>query len=191
MTEKWYERLNEYFPKHEMKDIRQITDLIEDKDVYHKEENEDYIILYAEFPSFVFIDYLLVNPNTRGKGLGTKLLNKFKDKGKTIILEVEPTDPADEDTAKRNAFYEKNGFIHADRIEYERESEEGESYTMNILYWDPDHLPQEAVLEKMAKACREIHNFRSKRYYGRLVADPEEVLELKETHDGGQTPLVR
>ncbi|WP_175577999.1 hypothetical protein [Brevibacillus massiliensis] len=52
---------------------------------------------------------------------------------------------------------------------------------MSIYYWSPEEdLPQEAVLKKMAKACEEIHNFRSKRYYGRIDADPDEVLELSQ-----------
>lgn len=177
----WYERLNEYFPEHEMKDPRQMQALIEEKDVYHKEETDDYIMLYAEFPTFIFIDYLLINPETRGKGIGTKVLNKLKQKGKAILLEVEPIDREDEDTLKRVNFYRKNGFVKADRIVYQREDESGEPYEMKIYYWSPEEdLPQEVILEKMAKACQEIHNFRSKRYYGRVVADPDEVLRLKQ-----------
>ena len=177
----WYERLNEYFPEHEMKDPRQLQALIEDKDVYHKEETDQYLLLYAEFPTFIFIDYLLIKPERRGKGVGTKVLNQLKQKGKDIILEVEPIDRDDEDTLRRVNFYRKNGFVKADRIQYEREDQSGEPYEMKIYYWTPkETLPQELVLEKMAKACREIHNFRSKRYYGRVVADPEEVLTLKQ-----------
>ncbi|MCC0567332.1 GNAT family N-acetyltransferase [Brevibacillus borstelensis] len=177
----WYERLSEYFPEQEMKDPRQLQALIENKDVYHKEETEDYLLLYAEFPTFLFIDYLLINPETRGKGIGTKLLNRLKEKGKTIILEVEPIDREDEDTWKRVNFYRKNGFVKADRIQYRREDDSGETYEMKIYYWSPDQdEPQEVILEKMAKACQEIHNFRAKRYYGRDVADPDEVLDLKQ-----------
>ncbi|MFM1655765.1 GNAT family N-acetyltransferase [Brevibacillus sp. B_LB10_24] len=177
----WFERLNEYFPEHEMKDPRQIQALLDDKDVYHKEETDEYIMLYAEFPTFIFIDYLLINPETRGQGIGTKVLNRMKQKGKAILLEVEPIDREDEDTVKRVNFYRKNGFKKADRIQYRREGDSGETYEMKIYYWSPDaDLPQESVLEKMAKACEEIHNFRSKRYYGRVVADPDEVLELSQ-----------
>lgn len=175
----WYERLNEYFPEHEMKDPGQLQELIEDKDVYHKEETEDYVVMYAEFPSFIFIDYLLVDPRTRGKGVGTQVINRFKQKGKPIILEVEPVDQEDKDTQKRVKFYERNGFVRADRIHYRREDDSGETYETNIYYWSPEELPQKDILEKMAKACREIHNFRSSKYYGRLVADPDKVLKLK------------
>lgn len=177
----WYERLNEYFPDQEMKDPRQLQALIEDTDVYHKEETDDFIMLYAEFPTFLFIDYLLINPETRGRGIGTKVLTKLKQKGKPILLEVEPVDREDEDTVKRVNFYRKNGFVKADRIQYRREDQSGEPYEMSIYYWSPEeNVSQEAILEKMAHACEEIHNFRSKRYYGRIVADPDEVLELKQ-----------
>ncbi|MED1792742.1 GNAT family N-acetyltransferase [Brevibacillus nitrificans] len=175
----WYERLNEYFPEHEMKDPGQFRALIEDKDVYHKEETEDYLLLYAEFEDFLFIDYLLIHPNTRGKGIGTKVLNKLKEKGKTILLEVEPVDEQDEDTVRRARFYDKNGFVEADRIKYEREDQNGEPYEMIVYYWSPDGVPQKEILENMAKACREIHNFRSHRFYGREVANPDEVLTWK------------
>lgn len=176
----WYERLNEYFPEQEMKDAGQLQALIEDKDVYHKEETEDYLLLYAEFPTFIFIDYLLVKPETRGKGTGTKVLNRLKERGKAIILEVEPVDHDDVDTVKRANFYKKNGFKKADRILYQREDETGNTYEMKIWYWTPEvDLSQEQVLQKMAKACEEIHNFRAKRFYGRVPADPDEVLQLK------------
>lgn len=176
---KWYERLNEYFPEHEMKDPRQLSDLIENQDLYHKEETEDYIVLYAEFPTFLFIDYLLVNPQARGKGTGSKVIDRFKEKGKTIILEVEPADLEEKDSQKRILFYRKNGFLQADHIQYRREDENGEIRELNIFYWSPEDLPQKEIMDKMAKACEEIHNFRSGKYYGRKVADPEEVLRLK------------
>lgn len=175
----WYNRLNGYFPEHEMKDKGQMSDLIQEKDVYHKKETENFIVLYAEFEDFIFIDYLLVNPKTRGKGIGGKVLDWFKEKDKPIILEVEPVDQTDEDTEKRLLFYYKNGFKKADQIKYERENEEGESYRMNILYWSPERINQTDIMEFMAKACQEIHNFRAKKYYGRLVADPDEVLNWK------------
>jgi len=176
----WYERLSDYFPEHEMKDIDHFRDLIRDKDVYHKEETADYLLLYAEFPTFLFIDYLLINPETRGKGIGTKVLEGLKQKGKPILLEVEPADQENEDTVKRVHFYRKNGFVKADRIMYQREDHQGEPFEMKVYYWSPEKdTPQREILDNMAKACAEIHNFRSLRYYGREVANPDEVLKWK------------
>jgi GNAT superfamily N-acetyltransferase len=109
----WYEKLNEYFPEHEMKNPQQLQELIEKTDIYHKDETDDYILLYAEFPAFVFIDYLLVTSNVRGKGIGTKVLDSLKEKGKLILLEAEPQAPGNPDSQRRLAFYSRNGFLTA------------------------------------------------------------------------------
>lgn len=176
----YYERLNDYFPEEEMKDPRQMRDLLEEKDTYYKEETEDYILMYAEFPTFIFIDYLLVDAQTRGKGIGSKIIQRLKQKGKSILLEVEPPDQHDEDTEKRISFYKKHGFIWADQIKYQRKTDQGEPLDMEIYFWSPTKLPQEEVMAKMAKACEEIHNFRAKRYYDRKPADPKKVLDLQD-----------
>lgn len=180
----YYEKLKMYFPEHELKNPDHLALLIEQKEVYRKEETDEYIVLYAEFETFLFVDYVLVQPGTRGKGIGTKVMNKLKAKGKTVILEVEPVCPSDPDTAKRKAFYEKNGFVEADRIHYEREDDGGASYTMDVLYWSAHRLSQRTVYEQMRLACHEIHNYRARRFYGRLPADPDEVLRFT------STPLV-
>jgi GNAT superfamily N-acetyltransferase len=172
----WYDKLNNYFPTQEMKKKEHLNDLIEDKDVYHKEETEDYIVLYAEFPEFIFIDYILVTSTCRGKGIGTDILNRIKAKDKMILLEAEPPDIEDVDTEKRMAFYMRNGFLKANHIEYERKDEEGESYYMNILYWPAKEISQTIIMDRMAEACRVVHNYRSRHYYGREVANPEKVL---------------
>ena len=78
--------------------------------------------MYVELEHFIFIDYLLVSKNTRGEGIGHKLLEKLKRKEKPIILEVEPINYEDSDTEKRLHFYKREGFIHAKSIGYERRS---------------------------------------------------------------------
>ncbi|MCA0758650.1 GNAT family N-acetyltransferase [Paenibacillus sp. N4] len=175
----WYEKLNDYFPEHEMKHPQQLKELIEENEFYHKEETDDYIMLYADFPTFVFIDYLLVTSNTRGKGMGTKILDRLKARGKLIILEAEPVMPKDSDSERRLTFYYRNGFKKADLIRYTRRDEQDEPYTMHVLYWSPAGIPQAIVLEKMELACDEIHNFRSKRHYGRQLVDLDEALDWK------------
>jgi GNAT superfamily N-acetyltransferase len=176
----WYDKLNDYFPKQEMKTEEHLKDLIEDQDVYHKEETKDYIVLYAEFPEFIFIDYILVTSSCRGKGTGSSILNRFKAKEKMILLEVEPPDIEDVDTEKRLAFYMKNGFREANHIEYKREDVDGESFYMDILYWPAKVIDQKIIMKRMAQACRMIHNYRSHFYYGREIANPEEVLHWTE-----------
>lgn len=172
----WYDKLSRYFPEHEMKHPEQIHELLNHHDAYQKMETGEYIATYAEFPKFVFIDYLLVNPNTRGRGLGTKVLDRFKQMGKTIIVEVEPVQADDEDTARRVRFYEKNGFTKAEHIEYIRSDEDGQSFQMDIYYWSEEQVSERTILQQIAAVCTEIHNFKSLKYYGRDIADPDEVL---------------
>jgi GNAT superfamily N-acetyltransferase len=173
----WYEKLNDYFPEQEMKNQQHLKDLLADQDVYHKEETDEYIALYAEFPNFIFIDYLLVTSKSRGKGIGTKVINRFKAKDKLILLEAEPKCAEDEDTGRRLEFYLRNGFKKAENIQYQRKDDDGELFSMHILYWPAKEPSQGAIMEMMGKACQEVHNYRSKEYYGRQVADPAKVLK--------------
>ncbi|KPV44753.1 GNAT family N-acetyltransferase [Alicyclobacillus ferrooxydans] len=172
----FYDRLSNYFPEHEMKHEGQLNDLIDHHEAYKVHEEEDFVVTYAEFPDFIFIDYLLVSPKTRGKGTGTKVLDTFKRRHKNIILEVEPPDGDDSDTVGRIRFYEKNGFQKAEHIEYTRSDDDGTPYTMDIYYWTPNEDGEKSILKQMATVCREIHNFRALKYYGRLIAEPDEVL---------------
>lgn len=172
----WYEKLSEYFPENEMKDEGQMRALLDHHEAYHVYHTDSVVVTYAEFRKFIFIDYLLVNPNTRGKGIGRKVLDDFKQTGKVIFLEVEPPEGEDTDTVRRIEFYERNGFRKAEHIEYTRSDEDGELLTMDIYYWPPDDVSEKTILEQMSTVCREIHNFRALKYYGRLVADPVESL---------------
>ncbi|MCL6445071.1 MAG: GNAT family N-acetyltransferase [Alicyclobacillus sp.] len=172
----WYERLAEHFPAHEMKSKAQMEDLIAHHQHYHVHTTDNVVVAYAEFPDFIFIDYLLVNPNTRGKGIGSRVLEAFKRKGKTIVVEVEPPDAEDQNTLRRKRFYEKNGFRPAEHIEYTRADDDGTPYTMDVYYWSPDEVHEWEILRNMATVCREIHNFRALKHYGRVVADPDESL---------------
>lgn len=66
----WYEKLNEYFTEEEMKSKKHIELLLkEKKDIYHKDEGPDHVLMYAEFRSFIFIDYLWCQLNQEEKGL--------------------------------------------------------------------------------------------------------------------------
>ncbi|WAH38806.1 GNAT family N-acetyltransferase [Alicyclobacillus dauci] len=180
MADHWYERLENYFPEEELKSVGQMKDLLEDQVAYRKEQTDEYLLMYAEFEDFLFIDYLLVNPKTRGSGIGTKLMNRLKARDKTLLAEVEPASPEDIDTEKRVRFYVKNGFKRADNIEYTRETDDGKTFSMDIYYWSPDRISEEKVLSQMEIVCDEIHNFRARKHYGRIPADPDEVLKWKQ-----------
>lgn len=69
----WYEKLSEYFPIEEMKSKEHMEALLKERsDIYHKEEGPHHVMMYAEFDSFIFIDYLFVSKDARGEGLRVK-----------------------------------------------------------------------------------------------------------------------
>ena len=75
----WYDKLKDYFPVEEMKSKKHMELLLQEKgDVYHKDESPDHVLMYAEFDSFIFIDYIWVSPKTRGQGIGHQLIEKLK-----------------------------------------------------------------------------------------------------------------
>lgn len=172
----WYERLADYFPEHELKHPGQMKELLEQTEEYRIRESKDYLVAYADFSDFIFIDYLLVDPKARGQGIGGKVLEMFKEKGKNIILEVEPIEASDNDTSRRIQFYERHGFKRANHIVYERETESGHLHSMDIYFWAPNPIHEREILQQMETICKDIHNFKSHKYYQRLVANPNDVL---------------
>ncbi|MFD2924244.1 MULTISPECIES: GNAT family N-acetyltransferase [Halobacillus] len=181
----WYEKLNQYFPVEEMKSQEHMEALLKEKsEVYYKDEGEYHVLMYAEFNSFIFIDYVYVSAASRGQGLGHKLIEKMKAKGKPIILEVEPIDYEDSDSAKRLHFYQREGFKHAQSIGYTRRSlATNEPTPMEILYWSPEDASEESIYEQMKRMYEEIHTYKDSEFYGKSYQPVDEVLKLDEDRD--------
>ncbi len=178
----WYEKLNQYFPVEEMKSREHMELLLREKgDIYHKDEGEHHVLMYVELENFIFIDYLFVSKDARGMGLGHKLLDKLKEKGKAIILEVEPVDYEDTDTEKRLRFYKREGFEHASSIGYRRRSlATNEVNPMEILYWSPTDAGEEAIYEGMKATYEQIHTYKDKELYGESYDKVDKVLTYDE-----------
>ncbi|HEX6594525.1 MAG TPA: GNAT family N-acetyltransferase [Bacillota bacterium] len=178
----WYEKLSEYFPIEEMKSKRHMDILLKEKgEVYYKDEGPYHVLMYAEFDTFVFIDYLWVSAKARGQGIGHKLIEKLKAKKKRIILEVEPVDYEDTDTEKRLRFYKREGFSHAQSIGYNRRSLATDEETpLEILYWSPFDESEDVIYEQMKKMYETIHTYKDKEIYGKSYQPAEEVLEYNE-----------
>ncbi|TCT22413.1 acetyltransferase (GNAT) family protein [Melghiribacillus thermohalophilus] len=181
----WYEKLNQYFPVEEMKSKEHMETLLQEKgDVYHKDEGKYHVLMYAEFDTFIFIDYVYVSKEARGQGIGHKLMKKLKEKGKPIILEVEPVDYDDTDTEKRLRFYQREGFKHAQSIGYKRRSlATNEINQMEILYWSPQDESEEAIYEKMKKMYEHIHTYKDEEIYGQSFQPTDEVLTFDENRE--------
>ncbi|MFD2045350.1 GNAT family N-acetyltransferase [Ornithinibacillus salinisoli] len=181
----WYEKLKEYFPVEEMKSKEHMELLLKEKaDVYHKDETPMHVMMYAEFDTFIFIDYVWVSSEARGQGIGHQLIEKLKKKNKPIILEVEPVDYDDTDTAKRLHFYKREGFTHAQSIGYNRRSlATNEENPMEILYWSPSDESEEMIYEQMRKMYENIHTYKDEELYGQAYQPVDEVLTYDEDRE--------
>ncbi|HYK71901.1 MAG TPA: GNAT family N-acetyltransferase [Pseudoneobacillus sp.] len=181
----WYEKLNHYFPIEEMKSKEHMETLLKERsDIYQKDEGPNHVLMYAELDNFVFVDYLFVSKEARGEGLGHKLLEKLKRKGKPIILEVEPIKFEDSDTEKRLRFYKREGFEHAEHIGYKTRSlSTNEISELEILYWAPNGESEEMIFEAMKKTYNLIHTYKDKYFYGESYQPVDEVLTFSETHE--------
>ncbi|WP_068676505.1 GNAT family N-acetyltransferase [Oceanobacillus sp. Castelsardo] len=181
----WYEKLKEYFPIEEMKSKKHMELLLKEKgDVYHKDESDKHVLMYAEFETFIFIDYIWVSSKTRGQGIGHQLIEKLKDKNKPIILEVEPVDYEDSDTEKRLHFYNREGFTHAQSIGYNRKSlATNEETPMEILYWSPNNESEEMIYKQMKRMYEDIHTYKDEEVYGKAYQPADEVLIYDEARE--------
>ncbi|AZK47540.1 GNAT family N-acetyltransferase [Paenibacillus lentus] len=95
-----------------------------------------------EFPSFRFIEHIAVDPNTRGSGIGGKIMASYiEESSKPILLEVEYPDT---DIAERRiGFYERLGF-RLNPFDYVQPPlQEGETYLPLIIMSYPQILSEE------------------------------------------------
>ena len=102
------------FPQEEMRNYEGQKALLERDDYFIKtymhEDEVAGFCAYYKFDNFIYIEHLACNPEVRGLGIGTKLVQQViaEDENLVVILEVEP--PVDELTKRRVRFYEKLGF---------------------------------------------------------------------------------
>ena len=94
------------------------------------------------FPKFLFIEHLAVDPSCRGKGMGSKIMKDFiNNSKKPIVLEIEI--PNDEISIKRKNFYEKLGFKLNNHEYYQLPlRKEDKPMKLNLMSY-PNEIPDE------------------------------------------------
>ncbi|MCD7915604.1 MAG: GNAT family N-acetyltransferase [Tannerellaceae bacterium] len=117
VKDKWFDKFMDIykvsFPFFEQRTLAQQETAFKDEkyhlDLYIREDTCLAFIAYWDFPEYIYIEHLAVNPEIRGQQLGSKILSDFgKQASKTILLEIDPL--TDEVSKKRWRFYEKLGF---------------------------------------------------------------------------------
>ncbi|TWT07741.1 GNAT family N-acetyltransferase [Planococcus sp. CPCC 101016] len=184
----WFLNLKEYFPAKEMKTEEHMACLLEEKsNKYKVETNSEYTLVYYEEPGFLFIDYILIFSSSRGSGIGSKLMERIKNKNKPILLEVDPISSKDPESVRRVRFYEKLHFKKVHAIQYVRKHPmTGEKSEMDIFFWSPHDVTDAWILEKMKKVYTEVHAFQNAEFYGTVPKPASAVLQLHEQHTSNQ-----
>ncbi|MGO0986032.1 GNAT family N-acetyltransferase [Clostridioides difficile] len=66
------------------------------------------ILLCWETESFIYVEHFCINPQMRNKKYGKRALELLNQRGKTVILEIDP--PINEISISRKGFYERGGY---------------------------------------------------------------------------------
>ena len=108
-----YDLLESSFPQYERRTKEKQYSLVTNPN-YHIlaiMDNEMFIgfLTFWNFDDFLYVEHFATNPIYRNKGIGHEALKYLDDVNiKPVFLEIEP--PNDEMTARRQKFYEKNGY---------------------------------------------------------------------------------
>ena len=100
------------FPLHEQR-LSDSQEHILGLDAYHMElieENGEPLgaIFFWETEAFIYVEHFCMEPSVRGKGFGEQALALLAERGKRIILEIDP--PVDDIARRRKGFYQRCGF---------------------------------------------------------------------------------
>ncbi|HHY31088.1 MAG TPA: GNAT family N-acetyltransferase [Syntrophaceticus sp.] len=101
------------FPASERRDLQHQKQIL-DNPLYHimplyAEQKLNGFLAFWNLKSFIFIEHLAIKKELRGKGYGSKAIERLISKYPKIVLEVEKPDTCN--ARRRISFYERLGFI--------------------------------------------------------------------------------
>lgn len=101
------------FPAHEQREEFSQKEILHDEayhfDLIYDEDEFVGIVLYWEHSDFIYLEHFCILPKMRNRRYGHRVLTLFEEKGKNLILEIDP--PIDEISIRRLRFYQRCGFI--------------------------------------------------------------------------------
>ena len=178
----YYQRLKASFPGPETKSLVHLEALRGVADhplAFRSEENESAVMFYVEGPRFVFVDYIAVDVEKRGAGIGTRMISglvaRAAAEGKFMVLEVDP--PESEEDRKRIAFYQRLGLQLFPEIAYHRLwSYEPSSPPCQMLLMASSGTCPSLVRQAMRDVYLHIHSWRFSEFYGTAPPDVDHIL---------------
>lgn len=101
------------FPAHEQREARSQETILNENE-YHYDavcDGDSFVglALYWETERYIYVEHLCVSMEMRNKQYGKRILDALKEKGKILILEIDP--PVDTISIRRKGFYERCGFV--------------------------------------------------------------------------------
>lgn len=104
------------FPSHEQREAFSQKEILKDN-AYHFElifDNNVFVglVLYWEMSNYIYIEHFCIAPEMRNRQYGQKILAFLQEKGKIVLLEIDP--PVEDISVRRKGFYERCGFVEND-----------------------------------------------------------------------------
>ena len=101
------------FPLHEQRKPDAQRAILKEPDYqFNLLMEEDHLmgeLLCWETQEFIYVEHLCILPQLRGQHCGSRALELLEQRGKPVILEIDP--PIDDISLRRKGFYERCGFI--------------------------------------------------------------------------------
>ena len=101
------------FPFHEQREAVS-QEAILSNDLYHFDliyDGDSFVglVLYWERSNYIYVEHFCILPELRNRQYGQRTLSLLQEKGKIMILEIDP--PIDAISMRRKGFYERCGFV--------------------------------------------------------------------------------
>lgn len=102
------------FPLHEQRKPDAQRAILKEPDYqFNLLMEEDHLmgeLLCWETQEFIYVEHLCILPQLRGQHCGSRALELLEQRGKPVILEIDP--PIDDISLRRKGFYERAGCLH-------------------------------------------------------------------------------
>ena len=153
------------FPKNERPNLERFRKrILENKEevyIFEEEDAEKGYTLIVKLENYIFVDFLATYKESRGQGIGTKILKELKEKYPdcNIILEVEDPESARDEKEKtirekRIKFYEKSNF----KIIKELQIKYSDLVIFKLMIFSVKAQNIEEIHDKMKKIYNKVLN---------------------------------
>lgn len=147
------------FPLEERRETGDLLDRLKDSSMYLMQIFEGNqlsgFVIYRIFDQFIFVEHFALFPQYQGQNIGSRVLQKLKERSLPLLLEAEP--PEDGISRRRIAFYQRNGFQALDLPYFQPPYHAGHSPLPMLLLSDKPVLVEEELQLKVSSIHRTVY----------------------------------